>query len=102
MEKKTRVLLIGGHGFIGSGLCRELKRRNVAYRSIDIFDLDLTDNNNIDSLSKIIGRYTNVVLLAANVGRKLFDADKGNRGASSYETFLCGEEARRLYILLLI
>lgn len=81
MEKKTRVLLIGGHGFIGSGLCRELKRRNVAYRSIDIFDLDLTDNNNIDSLSKIIGRYTNVVLLAANVGRKLFDADKGNQAS---------------------
>jgi len=77
-ERKNRVLLIGGHGFLGSGLCRELKRRNIAYKAVDILDFDLTDENNVDKLSTMIGRYTHVVLLAARVGRGLFDAKNGN------------------------
>lgn len=77
-EKKNRVLLIGGHGFLGSGLCRELKKRNVAHKAVDILDFDLTDDNNIDALSTMIGRFTHVVLLAAHVGRELFDTKNGN------------------------
>ena len=72
-EKKNRVLLIGGHGFLGSGLCRELKRRKVPHKAIDLCDLDLTDDSNVGRLSEMFGRYTHVVLLAAHVGRKIFD-----------------------------
>ena len=68
-----KVLLLGGNGFLGRGLQDEFTCRGVDFRSLDINDIDLSMNSSIRELSSMLKDFTNVVLLAAKIGRELFN-----------------------------
>lgn len=68
-----KVLLLGGNGFLGRGLQDELTCRGADFCSLDINDIDLSMNSSIRELSSMLKDFTNVVLLAAKIGRELFN-----------------------------
>lgn len=69
---KTKVLLLGGEGFLGSGLKEELSERGIRFKSIDYDDMDLESSSCIEPLVSELEKTTHVVLLAAKIGRILF------------------------------
>jgi nucleoside-diphosphate-sugar epimerase len=73
MKKDIRVLLLGGNGFLGRGIQDELNSRSITYKSIDICDVDLSKEENINIIESELKDVTHVVLLAAKIGRKLFN-----------------------------
>lgn len=83
MEKDKNILLLGGNGFLGSGLRDELTDRNINHNWIDINGIDecddryvdLTDEKYNEKLLDFLNDATHVVFLAAKVGRNLFNAD---------------------------
>lgn len=83
MEK---ILLLGGAGFLGKGLQKELSDRSISFKSLDIEDIDLVRPQCIQQLSSILAEYDNVVLLASKLGVKLFETDAKN--AADYNRML--------------
>lgn len=71
----VNVLLLGGNGFLGKGLQDELRERNVKFRSIDIDEIDLSTPDSVQSLTDILKDFTHVVMLAAKIGREIFETD---------------------------
>jgi len=69
------ILLLGGNGFLGTGIQRELLKRKLAFKSIDLDDIDLSIDLNVCSLAHVFEHHDNIVLLAAKVGAKLFETD---------------------------
>lgn len=73
--KTNKILLLGGNGFLGKGLQKELNNRSIQY---DVIDIDTTDlsteagKNFLDNSLKVNG-YNNVVILASKLGAKLFN-----------------------------
>ena len=83
MEKDKNILLLGGNGFLGKGLRDELSNRNINHDWIDINGIDecddryvdLTDETYNEKLLDFLNDATHIVILAAKVGRNLFNAD---------------------------
>lgn len=75
MQKQPKVLLLGGEGFLGSGLKNVLAKRNVETVPIDINDCDISDPMCISFLAMQISTVTHVVLLASKIGAKLFNSE---------------------------
>ncbi len=67
----TKVLLVGGNGFIGSNLRDEFGRRHIQFDTMDITDEDLTRSNAV--MVKKLGGVTHVFLLASRIGADLFN-----------------------------
>lgn len=65
------VLLVGGDGFIGSNLQKELISRGIKVHSIDKNEEDFTKS--IDLLVEKMSESTHVMFLASEVGAKLFN-----------------------------
>ena len=73
--KTNKILLLGGNGFLGKGLQKELNNRSIQYDVIDIDTIDLSTENGknfLDNSLKANG-YNNVVILASKLGVKLFN-----------------------------
>ena len=66
-----RVLLLGGNGFLGTGLQKELNNRKVDFISIDKDDIDLVDKYSANKLVDILENITHVVILASNIGTSI-------------------------------
>ena len=62
---KHNVLLLGGAGFLGQGLARELARRCFSFKIIDKSDMDLADASNISSLAEFVREFNCIFLLAS-------------------------------------
>ena len=62
---KHNVLLLGGAGFLGQGLARELTRRHFLFKIIDKSDMDLADASNIPSLAEFVREFNCIFLLAS-------------------------------------
>lgn len=69
------ILLLGGDGFLGKGLRKELLQRNVNFESLDKNDIDLSDTLNIDKLVKQLQYFDDIVVLASKIGAKLFETN---------------------------
>ena len=67
------VILFGGDGFLGKGLQRELTKRNVLFKSIDIKDYDLVNFNNLARCIEDLKDITHIVILASKIGAVLFN-----------------------------
>ena len=82
MENKN-ILLLGGNGFLGRGLRDELTLRNIKHDWIDINGIDENDDRYVDltdekydsKLEYFLKSATHIVLLAAKVGRNLFNTN---------------------------
>lgn len=83
----SRFLLLGGDGFLGKGLKEELGRRHVEFTSLDLPSFDLHDPNRVNDLAEEISKHTHVVLLAAKLGRVLFETSP--ESASEYNDDIC-------------
>ena len=70
--KTTDILLLGGNGFLGSGLKDEFSRRGMHFRSIDIDELDLSSGDAHVILKTMLKDVSHVVILAAKIGRVIF------------------------------
>ena len=80
------ILLLGGNGFLGSGLQDELKNRRICYKSIDKEDYDLINYANINKCVDDLKDATHVVVLASKIGIELFNADPIS--ASKYNSLI--------------
>ena len=70
---KFKFCLLGGNGFLGLGLQDVLRSKSIPFVSIDKSDVDLADSTKIKDIQDCIpSNTTHIVLLAANLGRKLF------------------------------
>lgn len=73
--KTNKILLLGGNGFIGKGLQKELKDRDIKYDVLDFNTVDLSTEfgkNNLDKYLKV-NEHNNIVILASKLGAKLFN-----------------------------
>lgn len=70
---KNKILLVGGNGFLGSGIKDELNERDIDYISIDVDDIDLEIENSDLKLIEYLSDITHVVCLAAKIGRTIFN-----------------------------
>lgn len=84
----VNVLLLGGNGFLGKGLQDELKERNVKFRSIDINEMDLSKQDSIQPLTDILKDFTHVVMLAAKIGREIFETDPDSNADYNKRIFM--------------
>ena len=66
------ILLLGGAGFLGRGLARELSKRGFSFKVVDMLDMDFSDMSNVPKLADIVSRFDYVFLLASQIGAKLF------------------------------
>lgn len=77
LDLDRQVLLLGGSGFLGKGLQRELSRQHIVYKVLDINDVDLTklqtDTVEFNQFCEQLTQATNVVLLAAILGIDTFN-----------------------------
>ena len=64
-RNKHNILLLGGAGFLGQGLARELTRRCFSFKIIDKSDMDLADASNISSLAEFVREFNCIFLLAS-------------------------------------
>lgn len=64
-KKPSRVILLGGGGFIGKKLGQQLEERNIQYISITRSDIDLLNPLSIDLLSEKITTEDSLVFLSA-------------------------------------
>ena len=69
------ILLLGGNGFLGSGLQDEFRQRNIIFKSVDKEDYDLINYANIYRCVEDLKDTTHVVVLASKVGIELFNTD---------------------------
>lgn len=72
---ETKILLLGGDGFLGKGLQDELKARKLKFKSLDIKDCDLASADSINFCANKLEDITHVVLLASKLGATLFNND---------------------------
>lgn len=70
--ENDRYLLLGGNGFLGKNLAECLASRSIGVDVLDLPDLDLLKEECIGELCEAFPKYGKVVLLASNVGAKLF------------------------------
>ena len=69
------ILLLGGNGFLGSGLQDEFRQRNIIFKSVDKEDYDLINYANIYRCVEDLKDTTHVVVLASKVGIDLFNTN---------------------------
>jgi len=69
------ALLLGGAGFLGTGLSRELAKRGYEFKILDKSDMDLSDVSNISRLAGIARGFNCFFLLASQIGVDLFQSD---------------------------
>ena len=69
------VCLIGGKGFLGSGLQKCLSSKNIGFTVIDKDDFDLSDSDCIKLVSNEFKKCTHLVVLASKLGSCLFEND---------------------------
>lgn len=81
MEENVKILLLGGDGFLGKGLQRELVSRKIAFRSLDMKDVDLTDPDSVGQVALEMTGYSHIVLLASVVGIDVFNTEPEYGGA---------------------
>ena len=103
-----RVLLLGGNGFLGTGLQKELNNRKIDFISIDKDDIDLVDKYSANKLVDILENITHVVILASNIGTSIFNGQDSVILKAAYENaamleniktgiFLANKKYRRKY-----
>lgn len=68
----ANILLLGGNGFLGSGLRDEFSKRGLHFRSVDIDEIDLSGDDAHLTLKTMLKDVTHVVILAAKIGRVIF------------------------------
>lgn len=76
------VLILGGKGFLGKGLQKELSKRNINFIARDISDYDLT-NGFYEPLMNDLEDVDTVFMLASKVGSALFESDPINQGVQN-------------------
>ena len=74
----SRVVLLGGNGFVGREISNSLKRENISTLSISSKDIDLTQESSVEKLSSILKESDSLVFLSA------LTPDKG-RGIEAFE-----------------
>lgn len=87
MHKNKKILVTGGHGFLGSSLCRKLKERG--YENIITFrskEYDLTREREVSRLFEEKGPFDVVIHLAGSIGGISFF--KENPGRAYYENLM--------------
>ena len=80
------VLLLGGNGFLGSGLQDELKQRSISFKSVDKEDYDLINYANMHRCVEDLKDITHVVVLASKIGIELFNTNPVS--ASKYNALI--------------
>lgn len=68
-----KVLLLGGDGFLGKPIQRELASRKIRFKTVDICDYNLELDSAQSFLVNDLKDTTHVVVLASKLGAKLFD-----------------------------
>ena len=68
------VLLLGGSGFLGSGVYEQLLAKSLLVKSLDERIIDLADSEAVTSLVTELEDVDCVAMLAAKLGIKLFAA----------------------------
>ena len=66
------ILLLGGSGFLGSGVREQLAAKQLSVKSLDISDVDLASSSAVASLVAELEDADCVAVLAAKLGIKLF------------------------------
>ena len=67
-----KILLLGGNGFLGSGIQQQLAAKKLSVKSLDISDFDLADSKASVSLVAELEDVDCIAVLAAKLGIKLF------------------------------
>ena len=67
-----KILLLGGNGFLGSGVQQQLAAKKLSVKSLDISDFDLADSKASAILVAEIEDVDCIAVLAAKLGIKLF------------------------------
>lgn len=80
------ILLLGGNGFLGTGLQDELRHRGICYKSVDKDDYDLINYANMHKCVADMREATHIVVLASKVGIELFNTDPVS--ASKYNSLI--------------
>lgn len=83
---RPHILLLGGNGFLGSGLQDELKQRSISFKSVDKEDYDLINYANMHRCVEDLKDTTHVVVLASKIGIELFNTDPVS--ASKYNALI--------------
>ena len=66
------ILLLGGSGFLGSGVREQLAAKQLSVKNLDISDFDLASSSAVASLVAELEDADCVAVLAAKLGIKLF------------------------------
>ncbi|MDC0349114.1 NAD(P)-dependent oxidoreductase [Alphaproteobacteria bacterium] len=74
----SRVVLLGGNGFVGQEIFNSLKKENIPTLSISSKDIDLTQESSVEKLSSLLKESDSLVFLSA------LTPDKG-RGIEAFE-----------------
>ena len=65
MNKDIRVIILGGNSFVASNFINLLKKNKIKFLSIFKKDIDLTNVNSIQKLSKILKKNDRLVFISA-------------------------------------
>lgn len=86
--KETQILLLGGDGFLGKGLQKELSIRCIKFKSLDITDADLSLSSGKQFLTKYLkeNNFSHVVILASKLGINIFNSEP--KDAADYNKVL--------------
>ncbi len=65
MKKNNRIVVLGGNSFVASNFINLLKKNKIKFLSIFKKDIDLTNVNSIQKLSKILKKNDRLVFISA-------------------------------------
>ena len=79
-----KILLLGGSGFLGSGVQEQLAAKKLSVKSLDISDFDLADSKASASLVAELEDVDCIAVLAAKLGIKLFAESPVSAAAANH------------------
>lgn len=84
---RIKALLLGGGGFLGSGLQNAFKKKNIDFTVLDKDRINFEDPSCIYDLSNAITEFSHVFILASKIGARLFETNPVAAGLSNLRIY---------------